>query len=79
VTVERRDHQLGRLLEPHERLVGVQAEVVLELGIGLLEHPDVGAGAEELVPAPRSTITWTFGSIRAASTAESISSIISYE
>ena len=49
VPVQRRDHQLGRLLESVHRLVGVQAEVVLERRIGVLEHADVGAGAEELL------------------------------
>ena len=49
VAVECRDHQLGRLLEPVEGLVGVQAEVVLEVRVRLLEHVDVGAGAEELL------------------------------
>ncbi len=38
VAVERRDHELRRLLEPRQRLVRVQAEVVLELGIRVLEH-----------------------------------------
>ena len=49
VAVQRGDHELRRLLEAVERLVGVQAEVVLELGIGVLEHADRRAGAEELL------------------------------
>ncbi len=49
VAVERRDHQLRRLLEPRQRLVGVQAEVVLEVRVRRLEHVDVGAGAEDLL------------------------------
>ena len=35
VAVERGDHELRRLLEAVQRLVRVQAEVVLELGIGV--------------------------------------------
>src|SRR5438105_1294484 len=49
VPVDRRDHELRRLLEPAERLVRVQAEIVLEVGSTLLKHLDVGTGAEELV------------------------------
>ena len=49
VAVEGRDHQLRRLLEAVEGLVGVEAEVVLEARLRLLQHLDVGAGAEELV------------------------------
>src|SRR5829696_1950078 len=49
VAFEGRDDQLGRLLQAVQRLVGVQAEVVFEVGIGGLQHVDVGAGAEELV------------------------------
>ena len=52
VPVQRRDDELRRVLEPEQRLVRVQAEVVLELGIRLLEHSDVGAGAEELLTRP---------------------------
>src|SRR4051812_43996191 len=50
VPFERRDDQLGGLLQPVQGLVGVQAEVVLEVRVGRLQHVDVGAGAEELVP-----------------------------
>ena len=49
VAVDGRDHQLRRLLEPIERLVRVQAEVVLERRLRRRQHLDVGAGAEELV------------------------------
>ena len=42
-------HELRRVLEADERLVRVQAEVVFEGGVGLPEHGDVGAGAEELL------------------------------
>ena len=49
VPVDRRDHQLGRALEPQQRLVGVQAEEVLEAGRDGVQHPDVGAGREETV------------------------------
>ena len=52
VPVQRRDHQLRRLLEPVQRLVGVQAEVVLERRIGVLQHADVRPGAEEPLPRP---------------------------
>jgi len=50
MTVQSSQHQLGRLLESVQGLVGMQAEVVLEVGIGALQHVDVGAGAEELLP-----------------------------
>jgi hypothetical protein len=49
VATQRADEQLGRVLHAQQRLVGVQAEVVLELRLGALEHRDVGAGAEELL------------------------------
>jgi hypothetical protein len=49
VPLESGDDQLGRLLQAVQRLVGVQAEVVLEVRVGRLQHVDVGAGAEELV------------------------------
>ena len=49
VAVERGDDELRRLLEAQQRLVGVEAEVVLERLVRLFEHVDVGAGAEELL------------------------------
>jgi hypothetical protein len=49
VPVQRCEHELRRLLEAAERLVRVQAEVVLEARSDLAEHPDVRSGAEELV------------------------------
>src|SRR6185503_11462997 len=49
VAVQCRDHELGRLLEAIQRLVRVEAEVVLEDRIHGLEHVDVRAGAEELL------------------------------
>ena len=49
VAVQRGDHQLGRVLEAQERLVGVQAEEVLEAGRDGVQHADVGAGREEPV------------------------------
>jgi hypothetical protein len=49
VTVQRGNHELRRLLEPVHRLVGVQAEAVFPLGLGLREHRDVRPGAEELL------------------------------
>src|SRR5438093_6339066 len=52
VAVQRRDHQLGSVLEAVEGLVGVEAEVVLERRIHGLEHVDVRAGAEKLLPRP---------------------------
>ena len=47
--VQRRDHELGRLLQARERLVGVQAEHILELRRHLVEHADVRAGRKELL------------------------------
>ncbi len=47
VSVERGDHELRRLLETRQRLVGVQAEVVLELRRDRVQHSDVCAGGEE--------------------------------
>ena len=49
VAVERRDDELGRVLEPVEGLVRVEAEVVLEDRVDGLQHVDVGARAEELL------------------------------
>ena len=49
VAVQRGDDELRRLLEAVERLVRVEAEVVLELRRDLGEHLDVRAGGEELV------------------------------
>src|SRR6185436_3896634 len=49
VPFERREDQLGGLLQAVQGLVGVQTEVVLEVGVGPLEHVDVGAGAEEFL------------------------------
>src|SRR5947208_5570372 len=49
VSVDRRDHELRRLLQPAERLVRVEAEVVLEVWGAVTKHLDVGTGAEELV------------------------------
>src|SRR6266850_4993108 len=49
VPVERRDHELGGLLEAVEGLVRMEAEVVLEDRIDRLQHVDVGARAEELL------------------------------
>ena len=47
--VQRGDDQLRRLLETEQRLVRVQAEVVLEPRRDLGKHLDVRAGGEELV------------------------------
>ena len=49
VTVDGRDHQLGRVLQAQQHLVGVQAEVVLEGRIDAGQHLDVRARGEELV------------------------------
>jgi len=46
---QRGDDQLRRLLEAVQRLVRMQAEVVLELRRDLRKHLDVRAGGEELV------------------------------
>ena len=50
VAVDGGDHELGRVFEAKERLVGVKAEVILEGLVSLLEHVDVRARAEVLVP-----------------------------
>ena len=60
-----------------QRLVRVQAEVVLELRVRVLEHPDVRAGAEELVARAAQDDHVDAGSIRALRIAASISCIIS--
>ena len=49
MAVQRRDDELGRVLEAQERLVGVQAEEVLEPRRDGVQHPDVRAGGEEAV------------------------------
>ena len=53
VPVQRGDHQLGRVLQAQQRLVRVQAEVVLEGRIDAGQHLDVRAGGEELVARAR--------------------------
>src|SRR6266536_4113509 len=49
VTVERRDYQLGRLLQAYQRLIGVQAKIVLKGRSHSIEHADLSAGAKELL------------------------------
>ena len=49
VAVQGRDDELGRVLEAQQRLVGVQAEEVLEAGRDGVQHADVRAGREEPV------------------------------
>src|SRR5581483_7230896 len=49
VAVDRGDHQLWRVFEPQERLVRVQAKVVLERRIDGRQHLDIRARREELV------------------------------
>lgn len=49
VAVERGDDQFGSLLEAAESLVGVEAEIVFEVGSGRGKHGNVRAGAEEFV------------------------------
>src|SRR5579883_885373 len=50
--VERGNHQLGRLLQTGERLVSVQAEIILERRRHRIKHADLGARAEELLACP---------------------------
>src|SRR5262249_34936462 len=52
VAVERGDHQLGRVLQPEQRLIGMQAEIVFEGWIDAGQHLDVGAGGEKFVARP---------------------------
>ena len=52
VAVERGDHELRRLLEPVQRLVGVQAEVVLEGGSASLSMPMLAPAQKNFSPAP---------------------------
>ena len=67
VAVERGDHQLRRLLEAGQRLVGVQAEVVLEArGRPSLSMPMSAPAQKNFSPAPRSTMTCTASSMRAS-------------
>ena len=49
MSVQRGDHELRRLLQPQQRLVRMQAEVVFELRRHLGQHLDVGPGGEELL------------------------------
>ncbi len=49
VTVQRRNHQFGSVLQPQQGFVGVQTEVVLEGGIDAGQHLDIGAGGKKLV------------------------------
>ncbi len=48
--IERRNDQLRRLFQPVQRLVRMKAEGVLEARRRAVEHVDVGARAEELLP-----------------------------
>jgi hypothetical protein len=48
MAIEGRDDQFGSLLETAERFVGVEAEIVFELRVGLGEHGDAGARGEKL-------------------------------
>jgi len=77
MAVDRRDHQLGRLLQPAERLVRVEAEVVLEVRIRLFEHGDVRPAQKNFSPAPVSSRTCTDSSMRASRMCASSSRIIS--
>jgi hypothetical protein len=49
MTVDRGDGEFRGLLQPGEGLVGVEAEEVFEARGDLVQHPDVGAGGEELL------------------------------
>ena len=42
-------YQLRRLLQPYQRLIGMQAEIVLEAGRDSIEHTDFRARAKELI------------------------------
>src|SRR6266566_2471312 len=47
--VERRNHQLGRVLQAKQHLIGVQAEVILEGRIDAGQHLDIRAGGKKLI------------------------------
>jgi hypothetical protein len=48
VAVKGSDDKFGSLLETAKRFVGVEAEIVFELRVGLCEHRDAGARGEKL-------------------------------
>src|SRR6266516_1726538 len=50
--VERRNHQLGRVLQAKQHFVGVEAEVILEGRIDAGQHLDIRAGREKLISRP---------------------------
>ena len=49
VSVQCGDHQLGRVLQAQQRLIGMQAEVILESRIDADQHLDVRAGGKEFI------------------------------
>src|SRR5712692_8286532 len=49
MAIESRNDQFRRLLQPQERLIGVQAEVILELGARRPKHVDIRTGAEKFL------------------------------
>jgi hypothetical protein len=47
MAIESGDDELGRLFEAAEGFIGVEAEIVFELGIGFRQHRDAGPSGEE--------------------------------
>ena len=53
MAVDGRDHQLGRVLQAKQRLIRVQAKIILERRIDAGQHLDVRPGGKELIPRSR--------------------------
>ena len=51
MTINCGNDQLRRLLQPQQRFVRVQTEIILEFGSHTAKHLNVGAGAKEFSPA----------------------------
>ena len=49
MSVERGNHQLGRVLKPQKHFVCMQTEVILEGRVNAGQHADVRARGKELV------------------------------
>src|SRR5260221_11448186 len=49
MTIEGGDDQFGGLFQAHQRLIGMQAEIIFERWGDSVEHTDFGTGAEELL------------------------------
>ena len=49
MSVERGNHQLGRVLKPQKHFICMQTEVILEGRVNARQHADVGARGKEFL------------------------------